>query len=805
MTATLTEVLRDLTDDGMVALLRLRPDLVVPAPADLSVLAARAGSRGSVSLALDRLDRFHLEILDALRLTRDPDGRTCLDDVLAIAAPAGGADRVRAAVRRLRAHLLVYGPEEELRVVATVDEVAGLYPAGLGRPAADLAPDTAVLVSDPARLRRTVLSAPPAARAVLQRLATDGAVGTARTTDPEDPDSPIGWLLSHGLLVATGPTSVELPREVGWLLRRESGPLGALHPEPPSPTSAPMDPAAADAAGAGQVMEVIRHTEAMLEALSAEPAPLLRTGGLGIRDLRRLARAGGVTEQVAALLFETAYAAGLIGEAEPGGRPEPGRGGGQGLLPAAGYDAWRSAPLADRWHALAVAWLAMARAPGLVGGRDDRGRLRQALTPEVEQASAPGVRRAVLGALASLNPGAAPSTEEILALLAWLAPRRAAEREPVARQVIAEAAQLGITGRGALTSYGAALLVEAGAGPGGQDSPDGPASGPGQPHDPLGVHADDSPANRSKAAAILDGLLPEPVADLVVQADLTVVVPGPPEPALAAELDLVAEPESGGGASVHRLTRDSVRRALDCGYTGEDLHGLFERRSRTAVPQALTYLIDDVARTHGGLRVGTAGAYLRSEDEALITQVLADRRLAPLGLRRLAPTVLASVTSAGRLLAGLRGAGYSPVPEDGSGAALLVPVRSRRAPARAPVPRSPDPFSASRLSAPRLLGIIEDMRRRDARQVARRAAIGPDRGDRHRPAQTHTEALAVLQQAVRDRAMVWVGYVDARGTTIHRLLRPVSMGAGYLRAEDERTDTLHTFALHRITGATREE
>jgi hypothetical protein len=789
MTATLADVLRDLTDDGMVALLRLRPDLVVPAPADLSVLAARAASRSSVLRALDRLDTFHLEILDALRLTRDPDGRTSLDDVLAIAAaPASGADRVRAAVRRLRAYLLVYGPEEELRVVATVDEVTGPYPAGLGRPAAELAPDSAVLVSDAARLRRTVLSAPPTARAVMQRLATEGAVGTARTTDPDDPDSPVGWLLSHGLLVATGPTSVELPREVGWLLRRETGPLGALHPEPPTPTSPPVDPTAADAAGAGQAMEMIRHTEAMLEALAAEPAPLLRTGGLGVRDLRRLARASGVTEPVAALLFETAYAAGLIGEAEAGGRPEPGRAGGT-LLPAAGYDAWRSAPLADRWHVLAAAWLAMTRAPGLVGGRDDRGRLRQALTPEVEQASAPGVRRAVLGALASLDPGAAPSTGEILALLAWRAPRRAAEREPVARHAIAEAAHLGITGRAALTSYGAVLLAEAGTGP---------------EEDPLGVRAHDSPANRGKAAAILDGLLPEPVADLVVQADLTVVVPGPPDPALAAELDLVAEPVSGGGASVHRLTRDSLRSALDAGYTGEDLHGLFQRRSRTAVPQALTYLIDDVARTHGGLRVGAAGAYLRSDDEALVTQVLADRRLASLGLRRLAPTVLVSVTSSGRLLARLRGAGYSPVPEDGSGAALLVRARSRRAAARAPVTRPSDPFSANRLGTPRLLGIIEDMRRRDARQLTRRATGPGGGGDRHTRTQTHTEALAVLQQAVRDRAMVWVGYVDARGTTIHRLLRPVSMGAGYLRAEDERTDTLHTFALHRITGATRE-
>jgi hypothetical protein len=48
---------------------------------------------------------------------------------------------------------------------------------------------------------------------------------------------------------------------------------------------------------------------------------------------------------------------------------------------------------------------------------------------------------------------------------------------------------------------------------------------------------------------------------------------------------------------------------------------------------------------------------------------------------------------------------------------------------------------------------------------------------------------------------VWLGHVDSHGGTATRVVRPVSIGAGYLRAEDERTDTLHTFALHRITSA----
>ena len=67
MTTGFADQIRDLPDDRLAALLRLRPDLVVPVPADLSGLAARAQSRVSVARALDPLDRFTLEVLDALR------------------------------------------------------------------------------------------------------------------------------------------------------------------------------------------------------------------------------------------------------------------------------------------------------------------------------------------------------------------------------------------------------------------------------------------------------------------------------------------------------------------------------------------------------------------------------------------------------------------------------------------------------------------------------------------------------------------------------------------------------------------
>ncbi|MGK5680417.1 helicase-associated domain-containing protein [Actinoplanes sp. URMC 104] len=808
MATTFADQLRSLTDEALGALIQLRPDLVVPVPADISALAVRAQSRGSVARCLDGLDEFTLQVLDAARLSRAPE--TALTSVAAILELATGvaADDVRVAIDRLRVRFLLHGSEDALALVGAVDEVTSPYPAGLGRPADYLDAQAAALCADRAKLRRTVLAAPAGARAVLDRLAAGPPIGALRR---ESVAEPVQWLVDNHVLVPIGEAGraprpdgelVELPREVGMLLRRDTGPLGTLRPFPPIPEGTARDPKSVDSAGAGQVMEAVRSTDSLLEALAAEPAPVLRAGGLGVRDLKRLARAAGLDEPGAALLLEVAYAAGLLGETDvtgtgravtvsrATGTPD------EIFLPTGAYDLWRALSTAQRWTALARAWLAMTRQPGLVGQRDDRDRPINALAPDAERAGAPQARREALLVLADLEPGTAPQVDEVLGLLAWQTPRRSRGREASHRDALAGAALLGVTALGAVTSYGRLLLEDV-------DDAD---------TDPLGVRSSGAPEPPSDAVRTLDALLPAPVDHVLVQADLSVVVPGPPEPELAAELDVVAEPESAGGASVFRVTTASVRRALDVGYTAADLHALFRRRSRTPVPQTLTYMIDDAARKHGGLRAGSAGSYLRSDDEALIAEVLADKRLGALGLRQIAPTVLVSPLQVARLLGGLRDAGFAPVAEDAGGAAVLSRPKVRRAPTRTSVAsRLADQALPPQLAGPRLAGVVEQIRRGDiATRAARRAPVSVRAANGQAvpgltSVQQHGQAMAVLQQAVREKARVWVGYVDSHGATLSRLVRPVSLSAGYLRAEDERTETLHTFALHRITAAVPDE
>jgi predicted DNA-binding transcriptional regulator YafY len=148
----------------------------------------------------------------------------------------------------------------------------------------------------------------------------------------------------------------------------------------------------------------------------------------------------------------------------------------------------------------------------------------------------------------------------------------------------------------------------------------------------------------------------------------------------------------------------------------------------------------------------------------------------------------------------LQDAGYAPVAEDASGTVVLQRPTARRAPAARLRPirplvdaRAPDDAALS--------AAVAAMRRGE--EVARKARRSPVTTGRVEGAGDGgtAAALAVLQQAAKDKDRVTLGYVDAYGSTAAKVVRPVSLGAGYLRAEDDRTDVLHTFALHRITSA----
>ncbi|WP_051776406.1 helicase-associated domain-containing protein [Kitasatospora phosalacinea] len=814
---TLAEELRGRGDEAVAALLRARPDLLNPVPTDLTQLSARLSSRASVLRALERLDRFTLQVAEALAAAPEGAPDTVVRNLLtgpARVKPHPGAEPVdRAAVTaalpaaldRLREQALLWGPDSALRLVLAVREAlapsalnpgrtglgptfaeatTGMSPARLQQLLADTGqpptpdPVTAVaaltaLLGDRKRLGALLDQAPPAAHKLLERLVWGPPTGTvpdaARQVTAEQAHSPVEWLLARGLLLPSSPTSVVLPRELALHLRGGRAHRG-VDPVPPAvdPVVA-RDPATTDRTAAGQAGTAVRTVEELLESWSLTPPPTLRAGGLGVRDLKRTAALLECGEGDAAFWIELAHTAGLLA---PDGEVD------EVWAPTPAYDQWLQQDTAERWALLARSWLAATRVGRLTGTPDGKGRPRAVLGPELDRTLAPSVRRAVLTRLAELPPGTAASADALLPVLRWHRPLRGGPtgpdghdlREQLTGWTLHEAELLGATGRGALAAPVRALLDGA---------------------DPVPV---------------LAPLLPEPLDHVILQPDLTAIAPGPLLTPLAQALALAADIESKGGATVYRFTPGSVRRALDAGRTAADLQAFLAQHSRTPVPQPLAYLIDDVARRHGILRVGAASSYLRCDDPRLLDEVLADRRAAELRLRLLAPTVLAAQAGPETLLAVLRTMGYAPAAESAEGDVVITRPDSRRTPPR--TPPLPVPDGPARPDDALLTAAVRAIRAGDraATAVRKDPVAGPaSRTSAAVPRTASADTLAALQTAVLLGERMWIGYINAEGLSSQRVIDPVKVEGGFVTAYDHLSDEVRTFALHRITGVAEVE
>ena len=783
--AELAAVLRGWPDDALARLLRARPDLVTPVPADLAGLADRACTRASVARALDRLDRAQLTTLAAATLV--PPARTAVKVAAAAGFGAGASARaeVRTFLERLRDLGLAWGADDDLRVPSAAEPLLRST-VGLGRPLHDLlfeysprrlaqlardvgaepaggATEAAVLVaaivSELARDGRIAElldeAGPSASTAARQLVGIPGAIGRLPEVDRQPTVATartgLDALLARGLLVATGPQTVVLPGEVGWVLRDQrlvDGPDAVAEPGIDGTTRAA---AIVDRAAAGAALELVARVEHLLEIWSADPAMSLRSGGVGVRELRRTAAELDVDDRLAALLMELTAAAGLVAESDDDEAQ---------WLPTVDADGWLAQPLGQRWAVLADAWLTTPRTASLVGTRDDRGRTRSALSVETERPASPDLRRAVLSIVASLEPGRCPVADGVAAYLSWLRPRRMGTEQArlAALTAIDEAGRLGILGLGGMSSAGRALL-------------DG-----------------DDPA------AVMVGLLPEPAASVLLQGDLTAIAPGPLEPALSRALREIADVESRGSATTYRFTPASVRRGLDAGRSASEIIAFLEQHSSTPVPQPLAYLVTDTARRHGTLRLGRAGTYVRSEDPADIATILADPRSHHLNLRPLADTVAVSPYPSEVVLDGLRALGLAPVAEGSDGAMLMADEPRLR---RAPRVR---PRGSFRLDARDADQAVRALRAGDQARSAR-----PDAGVGRLGRAGSPAVVESLTAAIRDRAPIWLGYLDRLGGVHDRIVVPLRIEAGQLAAFDDVQQAPAEFALHRITGVARVE
>ena len=722
------DYLRGLDDAALISMFSHRPDLVTPVPPDMASLAVRASSAPSLARAVDALNKWQLQVLEVCAILTEPFSEkdvTALTEKSALFILPGLIERG-----------LLYADKDGLRTPTTLKEVLGNEIAGLGP-------------ASMSKLKLKKLDEVPApSKKVLDAMVWGPPRGSI--TDIKKPSAGVAWLLEEGFLIPFNQQTVVLPREVAIYLRGNTVHRD-LKTSQPSVTGSKRDMRNVQLAAIANITTFLRWTEEVLNFWAQEPATALRSGGLGVRDLKDLSLHLGVDESCTAFVAEVAYLSGLL-TIDPDDK----------ILPTHQFDIWLTQNASSKWQLLASAWLSTSRVSGLVGKEGSKN--VAPLGPELDRSSAATTRGLVLTLLQE-NSQVAVDIDSLFAAATWLAPAKRAGglQKDYIIWAMREAEWLGITGQGVLSSYGADFLE-------GGDS------------------------------SSVDSDLPKAVDHILIQSDNTAIAPGPLEHEVAQELALIADVESRGGATVFRFSEGSIRRGLDHGRTGEEISKFLAKTSKTPMPQPLEYLIADVAKKHGKLRVGNTASFIRCEDSALITQILGDKRLDILGLRKIAPEVLICGHDAAEAMNILRSCGYLPAAEDSRGLLLSGP-RIQRAQTKARPPRiigeyeRPDEIAIE--GALRALRTGEKSSRKQStmRNIATEA-LGS------LPRSTANETLELLSDYLQNQPSksLSIGYADNNGLVSHRIIDPLKLSAGSLVARDHATGEVQTFRIARITG-----
>ena len=708
---TFADELRARSDQDLALIFQFRPDLVSPVPNDFSSLAARATSTPSLVRALDSLNLWHYQIVEAACVLPEPFKKS---ELVAVTNEESAT-----ALDYLWKMGLLYKEGNNFRTPTNLKLLIGDEPAGLG--------PQSVGKLDFTKLK----DVPKSSLDVLAKLTWGPPRGSI--SNIKKPGNAIGWLLENNILVALDSHTVALPREFGIKLRQ-----GKVHRDlvtkPSNLEGKKIDQNQVDLAAIANISTILRWCEELLHNLSDEPPTALRTGGIGVRDLKRIAEHMGVDEACAGFVAELCYLSGLV-VVDPDDQ----------ILPTSAFDIWLTKSAEERWYSLSILWLDTSRVSGLIGKISDKN--IAPLGPELDRAGVSLIRRTTLKVLIE-NREISPKIESMQEVVKWWNPQRV--NNDFIFWNLREAEWLGITGQGAISTFGVNLLNSS---------------------ETLGVEA----------------ALPKPVDHILIQADNSAVAPGPLTAELSAELGTIADIESRGGATVYRFSEASIRRGLDHGKTGEQIKTFLTKTSKTPMPQPLDYLITDVAKRHGRLRVGAAHTYIRCEDEGLIQQILHDKKCEHLRLRKIASQVLVTELELTEVIGELREYGYLPAAENASGVLLSQP-NLRRSKSRPKPPRIISEFTAPKEAI--VLAAVKTIRA----------------GERSRkvepiiPGTSSNETLALINQYIDEKRTLVISYADNNGGVSNRIIEPISISLGTLTARDQTTGEIAQFRIPRING-----
>lgn len=647
------EYLAGLGKEALAGLLRARPDVRVdPVPRGFEQLAQRLSGPDSLAAALRSVDRDAVVVGQAVAALESSATVAAVARLLdvpeqAVQGPLGGLyDRglawCAAGVVHLPERLGMHWsaeigggrPAASIARSVLVDdlraavEALGVGTAGLSKPA--LLAELVAVLSDGRAMAGVVRALPKVARDRIDRLRDGYGENYSGYGAPNDTLSVAGdrMLIAAGLVLRVN-GRWEMPTEVGvaaWLAQRES--LLTGRPElPRGEVAASLVLATSQVA----ISDVLRAVTMLLDQAESSPIVALKKGGVGLRERSRLAGRLAQSGDVVALIIDVAFAAGLLGRADVG------------YVPTDQYRGWRAAEPARRWAVLATTWFAMEHAPTSREAQGDK----ESPPPLPLVSAAGGLRRALLRAASGgFSVRAAGGSAD------WFFPVHecaAGELREKVAAAVREAELLGVVAADVVSGFGQELVA-----------------------------IDDDVDVVGELARRVAGVLVENPGKVILQSDLTAVVSGQLSVAASLVLGAAAVSEARRVAGVWRFSPGSVGAALDAGWTAPQLLGELAALSELPVPQPLEYLITDVARRHGAIRVRGMRSCVVA-DETMVTEILHTSSLAKLQLAQVAPTVLSSPFELDVVLARLRAAGLFPVAEDELGAVIVEARPEHRA------------------------------------------------------------------------------------------------------------------------------
>lgn len=604
------------------------------------------------------------------------------------------------------------------------------------------------------------------------RAGTPASVGLALSTLTLGELAVLGWLHEHGPADASEvgagfavPDEVVTPSlthlwrialvwrtEARWYAVRAAGaeatrrfgrPPAAADLQPPPVSPGSVTPEQIDAAGGTEILTLLAKVESLAEAWSVSPPAQVRGGSLSVRALAKTAKDLDLAPEEVVFLAHLLRDAGLLDdELLPDDSSV--------FAPSDRYDDWRDLPAGRRWRVLVHGWWTSSRRSALVGGAV------RALSAEAQDHRFPLARALVAREAARRPPGSTLSATDLIAVCRWRHPHTVEPQVWV--EALNDLTRLGLVAAGAATTALRTLLA--------------------------GGDVESTVA------------IPAPVTSVIIQADLTVIVPGPPDVQIAALLRDCADLESGGAASVYRLSAESVRRALERGRTADSLLAELTAAGSTALPQPLVYLVHEQARARASVTIGGATAYLTVDDPRHLDAALAALTGANEGVRRLAPTVAVLTGAPVRLVEVLRAAGLSPTVDAGDGHLVAVPRRGVRATAtkwaRRTVPSLDTAVVAPREDDPGVRALAERLAG---------SARAPDVTDDPVPRCDPETTLELVREAIDSGSPLWLGVTDGGGTASAHLFHPSRVEGGVVHGIQEGSARPTSVPVHRVTGA----